>query len=60
MAWKTSYVFILFFLYVLSGKEVGIEFVFGRDVVFTVDFDLLLDRDASGHELSSTLKEKRH
>eukprot|EP00064_Thunnus_orientalis_P007786 superscaffoldBa00000883_g7808 len=42
-----------------DDAPVSIELVLGRGDVLIADFDLLLNGDASGHELSSSLKEKK-
>ena len=54
-----SHFIISSLLRVVSGEEVSVELVLGRDIVLNADFDLLLNRDASGQELSSSLREKK-
>ena len=59
MACEMSHFIISSLLRVVSGEEVSVELVLGRDIVLNADFDLLLNRDASGQELSSSLREKK-
>jgi len=53
------WLFVAFILLiVVLGEEEGMEFLLSRDVVLLTYWDLLLNREAPGHELSSSLEKK--